>query len=93
VFYFHNNGDYDLYLSSADWMDRNFFMRVEVGFPIDDQALRNRIVKEGLELYLADNTQAWVLHKDGDYRRVKPASNQKPRNAQATLLETRAPPG
>ncbi|MFN2310026.1 MAG: polyphosphate kinase 1 [Gammaproteobacteria bacterium] len=93
VFYFHNQGDYDLYLSSADWMDRNFFQRVEVCFPIDDQVLRNRIVKEGLELYLADNTQAWVLNKDGEYRRAKPASNQKPRSAQTTLLEHRAAPG
>ncbi|HWS03327.1 MAG TPA: polyphosphate kinase 1 [Gammaproteobacteria bacterium] len=93
VFYFHNQGDFDLYLSSADWMDRNFFQRVEVCFPVDDQAQCNRIVKEGLELYLADNTQAWVLHKDGEYRRVKPTGNQKPRNAQATLLEQRTTPG
>jgi polyphosphate kinase len=93
VFYFHNEGDFDMYLSSADWMDRNFFQRVEVGFPIDDHAQRNRIVKEGLELYLADNTQAWVLNKDGEYRRVKATGNQKPRNAQATLLEQRATPG
>ncbi|MBI5039745.1 MAG: polyphosphate kinase 1, partial [Gammaproteobacteria bacterium] len=92
VFYFHNQDEYDLYLSSADWMDRNFFQRVEIGFPVDEQSLRNRIVKEGLELYLADNTQAWVLNKDGEYRRVKPASNQKPRSAQATLLEQRAMP-
>ncbi|MBI5462235.1 MAG: polyphosphate kinase 1 [Gammaproteobacteria bacterium] len=92
VFYFHNQGDYDLYLSSADWMDRNFFQRVEVCFPIDDHGLRNRIVKEGLDLYLADNTQSWVLNKDGEYRRAKPASNQKPRNAQATLLEHRGAP-
>lgn len=92
VFYFHNEGDYDLYLSSADWMGRNFFQRVEVCFPIEDQSLRNRILKEGLELYLADNTQAWILNKDGEYRRAKPASNQKPRSAQATLLEHRAAP-
>ena len=93
VFYFHNQGDYDLFLSSADWMDRNFFQRVEVCFPIEDPGLRNRIVKEGLELYLADNTQAWVLNKDGEYRRAKGGSNQKPRSAQGTLLEQRATPG
>ena len=90
VFYFHNNGEEDLYLSSADWMDRNFFQRVEVCFPIEDQGLRKRIIKEGLELYLSDNTQAWVLNKDGEYRRIKPSSNQKLRSAQATLLEHRA---
>jgi polyphosphate kinase len=89
VFYFHNEGNFDLYLSSADWMDRNFFQRVEVCYPVDDQGQRNRILKEGLELYLADNTQAWQLNKDGEYRRIKPAGNQKLRNAQAFLLEHR----
>ena len=87
VFYFHRDGDYCLFLSSADWMDRNFFRRVEACFPIEDQGLRERILKEGLELYLSDNTQAWVLQRDGEYKQLKPASNQKPRSAQGTLVE------
>ena len=93
VFYFHNEGDYDLYLSSADWMGRNFFQRVEVCFPIEDQSLRKRILQESLELYLADNTQAWLLNKDGEYRRAKPSGGHKPRSAQATLLEQHTIPG
>ncbi len=87
VFYFHNEGDYELYLSSADWMERNFFQRVEIAFPVEDKKLRQRILKEGLELYLSDNTEAWVLQRDGSYRRRKPGGKQKPRSAQRTLLE------
>lgn len=89
VFCFFNQGDHDVYLSSADWMNRNFFQRVEVCFPVDEQSLRNRIIKEGLELYLSDNTQAWVLNKDGEYRRAKTSGSQKLRCAQAFLLEHR----
>ena len=92
VFYFANAGEEELYLSSADWMDRNFFRRVETAFPIEDAKLRKRIIKEGLELYLADNTQAWMLQPDGSYRRLKPGRRQQPRSAQTALLELRASP-
>ena len=74
-------------------MDRNFFRRVEVCFPVEDPALRKQIVKEGLELYLADNTQAWTLHRDGHYQRLHPRAGRKPRCAQCELLELRARPG
>jgi polyphosphate kinase len=86
VFYFHNQGDYELYLSSADWMGRNFFQRVETAFPIEDKKLRQRIFKDGLELYLSDNSNAWILQKDGEYKRRKPAANQRAKSAQRTLL-------
>ncbi|MGE0189569.1 MAG: polyphosphate kinase 1 [Steroidobacteraceae bacterium] len=66
VYHFHNNGAADLYLSSADWMERNFFRRIEVAFPVQDARYRDRISKD-LELYLADNTQAWQLENTGDY--------------------------
>jgi polyphosphate kinase len=72
VYWFHNGGREEVYCASADWMDRNFFRRVEVAFPVEDKALRTRIVKEALENYLADNTQAWVLQSDGSYRRLTP---------------------
>jgi polyphosphate kinase len=65
-------------------MDRNFFRRVEVAFPIEDKTLRARI-KDVLERYLADNTQAWVLDPDGGYRRLEPAAD-KPRSAQLELM-------
>ena len=86
VFYFLNGDNPEVYLSSADWMPRNFFRRVEVAFPVEDPALRARVVKESLENYLADNTQAWVLQSDGSYKRVKPG-NAKPRSAQQLLLQ------
>ena len=69
VFYFRNQGKHDVYLSSADWMDRNFFRRIELCFPILDQRLKRRILREGLRLYLADNTQSWQMDAVGQYRR------------------------
>lgn len=86
AFYFHNAGDPLVYLSSADWMDRNFFRRVETCFPVEEDGLKNRVIKEGLMVYLNDNAQAWVLQSDGAYRRAKPGS-QKPRAAQDILLD------
>jgi polyphosphate kinase len=65
-------------------MERNFFRRIEVCFPIDSKQLRDRIV-EDLETYLADNTQAWVLGPDGNYTRVV-AENVPAVSAQETLL-------
>ena len=89
VFYFENDGNPEVYCSSADWMPRNFFRRVETAFPVEEPSLRQRVVEESLETYLCDNTQAWVLQADGSYKRVKPGA-AKPRSAQATLLETLA---
>ncbi|MCC6202564.1 MAG: polyphosphate kinase 1 [Gammaproteobacteria bacterium] len=86
VFYFHNRGDPEVYLSSADWMDRNFFNRIETCFPIEDRRLRDRVIKECLHNYLSDNTAAWVLRTDGGYQAVTPGIG-KPRNAQQRLLQ------
>ncbi len=86
IFYFHNDGNSHLYCSSADWMDRNFFRRVEVCFPIEDPKLNQRVYKQGLMLYLQDNTQAWVLQSDGKYRRLSPGKQPR-RAAQEILLE------
>jgi polyphosphate kinase len=87
VFCFHNAGDPIVYCSSADWMDRNFFRRIETCFPIEDRRLKNRVIRESLTAYLNDNVQAWVLQSDGSYRRVTPGSH-KARSAQSSLLET-----
>jgi polyphosphate kinase len=92
VFFFQNDSESELFCSSADWMDRNFFRRVEVAFPIEDRRLRQRIMKESLELYLSDNTQAWVLQSDGEYKHLKPVGHQKPRSAQGALLEKLSDP-
>lgn len=85
VFWFQAGGDGELYCSSADWMQRNFYTRIEVAFPLQDRELAARVKAETLEFYLADNTQAWVLQSDGKYKRLKPG-NQKPRCAQEELL-------
>jgi polyphosphate kinase len=84
VFYFENAGDPELYCASADWMERNFFRRVEVAFPIEPPQLRERILRD-LDVYLGDNTQAWRLACDGLYQRVQPGE-EPPVNAQEKLL-------
>jgi polyphosphate kinase len=68
IYYFGNGGDEIVYLSSSDWMERNFFRRIEIAFPILDKKLRKRVVEEGLKPYLKDNTQAWEMDASGDYR-------------------------
>lgn len=86
VFYFHNDGAQDVYLASADWMDRNFFRRVEVCFPVLDPALKKRVIGEGLRPYLEDNTQAWEMDQHGQYQCRQPRRG-KPVSAQDTLVE------
>jgi polyphosphate kinase len=78
VFYFRIGNDESLYLSSADWMNRNMLRRVELAWPVEDAALRQRVIDECLVAYLHDNVDAWNLNADGQYARV-PAS--KPRRA------------
>jgi polyphosphate kinase len=69
VFWFANGGDLEIFCSSADWMDRNFFRRVEIAFPIRREKYKKRILDD-LEVYLRDNTQAWELDQDGNYHRA-----------------------
>jgi len=66
VYYFRAGGDDILMCSSADWMDRNMFRRVEVCFPIETPAIKQRI-KDDLQAYLKDNLKAWTLNSDGSY--------------------------
>ena len=85
IFLFENAGDPHIYLSSADWMGRNFFSRVETCFPIEAGENRLAVVEHGLEPYLRDNVQAWVLRPDGSY---DPAQTGEDRHcAQEELLE------
>ncbi|XQM33454.1 polyphosphate kinase 1 [Cupriavidus sp. H19C3] len=86
VYYFRADGDEVLYLSSADWMDRNLFRRVEVAFPILDKALKARVIKESLQIHLRDNASAWVMQPDGEY--VRKMSRSKAKHvSQLELLE------
>ena len=91
VFWFENAGRAQLYLASADWMERNFFRRVEVAFPITQAKLRARI-REDLERYLQDTSNAWLLQSDGSYRRASAdaAAGAVPSDAQSQLLEAYA---
>jgi polyphosphate kinase len=88
VFLFRNDGNNDLYLASADWMNRNLFRRVEVAFPVLDPELKQRVMDEGLKPYLKDNTNAWELNAEGQYQRRKPSARQLPFSAQTHLMET-----
>ena len=85
IFWFHNDGADDVYLSSADWMNRNLFRRIEVAFPVLDKKLKKRVIKEGLEPYLKDNTQTWEMAASGEYQRRTPR-RAKPYSAQLALL-------
>lgn len=73
IFYFREGGEERVMLSSADWMERNFFRRIETCFPILDPKLKKRVIVEGLKPYLTDNTQAWEMDGEGDYQRKRPA--------------------
>jgi polyphosphate kinase len=76
-----------LYLSSADWMSRNMFRRVEVAWPVRDPALRQRVIDEALMPYLHDTRDAWVLEGSGRYRRVGRSGGEAGASAQRALLE------
>ncbi|MDR2261723.1 MAG: polyphosphate kinase 1 [Azoarcus sp.] len=84
ILYFHADGENRVYLSSADWMQRNFFRRIEIAFPVLDPRLKRRVMKEGLRAYLVDNSQAWEMQPDGQYRRKAP--RRAARSAQGVLL-------
>jgi polyphosphate kinase len=87
IWYFHNNGIENVWLSSADWMGRNLFRRIEVAFPVLDPELKARVVAEGLEPYLADNAGAWILNADGTYTRPEMKRRSRNRCAQDELLD------
>ena len=89
VFYFENGGKPDMLCASADWMERNFFRRVEVAFPIRRAEHRERILRD-LHYCLQDNCQAWELKADGSYVRVRRAGNERPFSVQAELVSTYA---
>ncbi len=87
LFYFENSGDAQLYCGSADWMSRNFFRRVEVMFPVEDEALKKRLRDTVLLLALKDNVKARVLQSDGKYRRARKNANAKSLRFQHALVE------
>lgn len=93
VFMFANGGQEEVFVSSADWMPRNLYSRVETCFPIDEKALRSRINEEVFEQAMADTCGSWELQPDGGYVRVRPAEGEAQHSVQRTLLERLAQSG
>ncbi|MBR6000112.1 MAG: polyphosphate kinase 1 [Oxalobacter sp.] len=85
IYYFRNDLKQNLYLSSADWMGRNLFRRIEVAFPVLDPVLKRRVIEEGLRYYIKDNTNSWVLQTNGQYKRRKTRRKQVRFGAQQYL--------
>jgi len=81
----HNDGAPRVWLSSADWMERNFFRRVEIAFPVEDTDLKERLIRD-LHLYLKDDCQAWLMDSDGQYRRSTPTDSATAVSSQRVLL-------
>src|SRR6266446_4161901 len=82
IYYFENAGQREVFLSSADWMPRNFFRRVELAFPLENPILRDEIVNEVLPSLLHDRVKARELQPDGSYRRLKPEGKEPRAQAQ-----------
>ena len=91
VFYFRCGEEENLYLSSADWMNRNMLRRVELAWPVTDPVLRQRIIDECLVAYLHDGVDAWDLQPDGTYALVNPADPMQRLGAQAALMARYSP--
>jgi polyphosphate kinase len=99
IFYFRNDLRHEVYLASADWMDRNFFRRIEVCFPVLDKKLKKRVIDEGLKAYLQDNCQAWDMDGEGQYRHKqsrmaarKCAQNELLEQLAGTTVKSASPP-
>jgi len=90
VYYFQNDEDPKVYLSSADWMERNLHRRVEACFPILDEDLKKKVIKWGLLSYLGDNADSWVLQPDSSYKKLSATASQKEKSVQNSLLESLA---
>src|SRR5881296_886357 len=82
IFHFENGGQPKVFLSSADWMPRNFYRRIELAFPVENPTLRDQIINEVLPSFLNDRVKARELQPDGSYRRLKPEGSEPSAQAQ-----------
>jgi polyphosphate kinase len=89
ILYFRNGGEDEIYLGSADLMPRNINRRIETLFPVTKPSLVRQIRDRILAVYLQDNVKARRMNSDGTYARLHPARNQRPVNAQISLLRVR----
>jgi len=86
VFYFLSGEQEGLYLSSADWMNRNMLRRIELAWPVDDPVLRQRVIDECLNVYMQDGRNAWRLGPEGRYEKIE-KKGRHVRSAQAILMQ------
>jgi polyphosphate kinase len=86
AFYFENACQPEVFVSSADWMPRNFFGRIEIAFPLENGLLRERVI-QWLELALADNVKARVLGPDGQYKLISPRPGEPQRRSQFDFMD------
>ena len=86
IFYFQNGGSEEIYLSSADWMERNLDKRIELMFPVSDKKVF-KIVKEILFLYFQDNTHSHILQKTGLWKQISPEKNEQGVRVQEVLYK------
>jgi polyphosphate kinase len=89
IYYFHNGGEEEVYLGSADLMPRNLDKRVEILFPIQDPDLRKEIVETILPVQLSDTAKTRVMQPDGTYTRIVPKPGEAPLNAHSWLIAHR----
>ncbi len=87
VYRFINGGEPEVWGSSADWMERNLFQRVEAAFPLHEERLAERMAEEAIELAFSDNRQAWLLQPDGSYLHAWPEKGKSTRVAQEVLMQ------
>ncbi|HMP81595.1 MAG TPA: polyphosphate kinase 1 [Verrucomicrobiota bacterium] len=86
IFYFENACAPKVFVGSADWLPRNLFRRIETVFPIEDGNLRERVIRELLNVALADNTKARLLQPDASWKPGKPAAREKRRDSQQEFI-------
>lgn len=86
IYYFENACQPQVFISSADWMPRNFFRRIELAIPVEDGVLRERVISELLAISLADNAKARFLQSDGSYQRAPAAPNDKSCRSQVQFM-------
>jgi polyphosphate kinase len=92
LYVFGPDQDARVFFSSADWMPRNFFRRVEVMFPVLDRELARRVLEEIIPVYLADNTRARVLDAAGAFHLLQPGPGEMPHRCQREFLAWRPAP-
>jgi len=87
VLYFYNNGNEEIYLSSADFMQRNLDRRVEIAWPVEDPKIKSEIIKSLLSVSVKDNVKGRELQPDMNYIRCNSADDEKKINSQEWLMD------